>query len=251
MDRQELEQRLSRISTQWTLLRQAHAGPQDAAAAARQDLMQRYCGAVYRYLLAAVRDAHAAEDLTQDFALRFVQGRFRLADPGRGRFRDYVKTALFHLVDSHRRRQGRQVRGVPLEGQEPADPAGPSLPDPDAAFEASWRKELLARTWKALAQAEQESGQPCYAVLRLRVDRPELPSAELARQLAQLRGKPFTAAGVRQLLHRAREKFALLLVEETRQSLGPAAQDRLQDELADLGLLKYCQTALPRPDPGA
>jgi hypothetical protein len=29
---------------------------------------------------------------------------------------------------------------------------------------------------------------------------------------------------------------------KTRQSLGPAAQDRLDDELADLGLLKYCRT---------
>jgi len=88
MDQTELELRLSRISTRWSVLRQAHQGPEDAAAAARQELMQRYCGAVYRYLLSAVRDPHTAEDLTQEFALRFVGGHFHRADPSRGRFRD-------------------------------------------------------------------------------------------------------------------------------------------------------------------
>src|SRR5262249_34829660 len=114
MDDREFENRLSQIATRWSVLLQAHQET-DAAAAARQQLLERYCGAVYRYLLAAVRDHHAAEDLTQEFALRFVRGQFRLADPERGRFRDYVKTALFHLVDDYRRRQGRAPSPAPLE----------------------------------------------------------------------------------------------------------------------------------------
>jgi RNA polymerase sigma-70 factor (ECF subfamily) len=246
MQTQELEQRLSRIPTQWTLLRQAHAGPQDAAAAARQDLMQRYCGAVYRYLLAAVRDPHAAEDLTQDFALRFVQGRFRLADPGRGRFRDYVKTALFHLVDSHRRRQGRQPRGAAPEGLEVADPAGAPLPDSDAAFEASWRKELLARAWAGLQALEQATGNAWYTTLRFHADNPGLRSHEVAERLTALLGRPITAVNVRQTLHRARDTFAALLVYEVRQSLEGPTRERLEQELIDLGLYEYCRPAVDR-----
>ena len=56
MNDRELDQRLSQIATQWTMLYQAHKGQAEEAAVARQILMQRYCGAVFRYLLRAVRD---------------------------------------------------------------------------------------------------------------------------------------------------------------------------------------------------
>jgi RNA polymerase sigma-70 factor (ECF subfamily) len=243
MKQPEIEQHLSRITTLWTQIRVANAGPGDEAARARQELMERYSGAVYRYLLSGVRDPHVAEDLTQEFALRFIQGRFRQADPGRGRFRDYVKTCLFHLVDDYRKRQGREPRSVPLDQNEPAvEPAEPEGSDQD--FLDSWRQELLARAWKALARVQQESGQPYYDVLRFRVEHPDLPSPQIAQQLGARLGRPLSAAAVRQLLHRARERFAELLVEETRHSLGDAARDRLEEELAELNLLKYCQGAL-------
>ena len=61
----EIQQHLSQIATHWTMLRQAHGGAADEAVAARQALMERYCGAVFRYLLRAVRDPSVAEDLTQ------------------------------------------------------------------------------------------------------------------------------------------------------------------------------------------
>src|SRR5262245_30429433 len=106
MDRQSLDERLSRISTLWTVLFEAHREPGEAAAEAQRALMRRYSGAVYRYLLGAVRDEDAAGDLAQEFAVRFLKGDFRRADPERGRFRDYLKRALVHLVtDHHRRRQ--------------------------------------------------------------------------------------------------------------------------------------------------
>ena len=80
---QSLDDRLSRISTMWTLVLQAHGGPADAATTAQRLLMQRYCGSVYRYLLGAVRDEDAAMELFQEFALRFARGDFRRADPQR------------------------------------------------------------------------------------------------------------------------------------------------------------------------
>src|SRR5262249_44107132 len=88
--------RLSRIETFWPVVTKAHGSSADAAAAARQ-LVQRYAQAVYRYLLGALRDADAADELTQEFALRFMRGALHGADPARGRFRDFVKGVLFHL----------------------------------------------------------------------------------------------------------------------------------------------------------
>src|ERR1041385_8717939 len=105
---------LSHISTNWDLLAQAHGGFGAAPTTAQHALLMRYGDAVYRYLLKAVRDPQAADDLSQEFALRWLRGAFKNADPTRGRFRGYLSTALHHLVmDHHRRRQTEPARWSP------------------------------------------------------------------------------------------------------------------------------------------
>jgi hypothetical protein len=77
-------------------------------------------------------------------------------------------------------------------------------------------------------------------------------SAQLAERLAARLGRPFTAAGVRQLVHRGRELFGDLLVGEVARSLQvdaatPEGANRVEEELIDLGLLfSYCKAALER-----
>ncbi len=176
MNRDELDQRLSRMSTMWTMVIQAHGSEAAAANAALAGLAQRYSAVVYRYLLGAVRDPDTAAELSQEFAIRILQGAFRRADPGRGRFRDYLKTALIHLVNDYHR--ARQARPMPLPADVPAS-AEPAGPDAEVDFLDTWRAELLDRTWKAL-----EAAQPTYyAVLRFRVENPDSPSPEMAERL--------------------------------------------------------------------
>jgi RNA polymerase sigma-70 factor (ECF subfamily) len=244
MDPHELDQRLSHISTLWTLLGEANQQG-TAAVAARQVLMRRYCGAVYRYLYGAVRDPNVADDLTQEFALRFLQGRFRQANPAQGRFRNYIKTALFHLVNDYHRRKGREPRALPLQADE-AVSAPDEVARAEQAFCESWRQELLARAWKALEQVQRETGQPFHEVLRFRVDHPDLSSAEMAERLSARLGKALTAAGVRKTLERARDRFADLLLDDVRTSLEGAGDEQVEEELAELNLLKYCRDALQR-----
>jgi RNA polymerase sigma-70 factor (ECF subfamily) len=98
MAHEDLNQRLSRISTLWSVVCMAHRSGQEEAAAAQERLLGLYGGAIRRYLRAAVRDEDAAEELFQEFAVRFLQGRLRRADPQRGRFRDFVKGVLVHMV---------------------------------------------------------------------------------------------------------------------------------------------------------
>src|SRR5262245_5833081 len=131
---------LSRISTPWALVRRAHAGTGDCAAHALRLLLQRYCGAAYRYLRGALRDEDAALDLLQEFVLRFLRGDFRRADPGSGRFRDYLKAALIHLVTDYHRGQRAQPRPLPADIDDravaPDEGAGN-----EASFLQSWREE--------------------------------------------------------------------------------------------------------------
>ena len=175
MQTDELNQRLSRIHTMWTQLHQAHGG---GVGAAQWAVLERYQRAIYRYLLGAVRDADVAEELSQEFALRFLRGDFRRANPERGRFRDYLKTSLVHLVTDYHR--ARQAAPGPL-APDIADPAAVSLAleENDKSFVANWRTELLDRTWQAL----REFNPTYHAALQLRIENPEMPSSEMATLL--------------------------------------------------------------------
>ncbi|HEV3079329.1 MAG TPA: sigma-70 family RNA polymerase sigma factor [Gemmataceae bacterium] len=243
MSSKSLTSHLSQITTLWSVWRVAHGGPAGAVQAAQARLLERYGGAIRRYLQSAVRDPEAVEELFQEFALRLLRGSLGGADPQRGRFRDFVKGVLFHLIADHHKRRQRLPRNLPDKYPEPGiEP--PSLADSDRAFLASWRDDLLARSWAALAEAEHRGGPPLYTVLRFRGDHPDLRSPDMAEQLAAKLGKPMSAVALRQNLHRAREKFANLLLEEVVQSLDSPTVEQLEQELIDLGLLEYCRAAL-------
>jgi RNA polymerase sigma-70 factor (ECF subfamily) len=248
MDAQELSNRLTSIKTHWTVMFQAHQDTGDARTAARQLLLLRYYGAVYRYLLGTVRDLAAAEELAQEFAVRFLRGDFHRADPERGRFRDYLKSALRHLVHDYWRKKGTAAAALPTEDAE-------ALPDPaedlavlDQPFLDQWREELLARTWEALEEAQRRTGQPYHTLLRWKTEQPEARSVQLAARLGDLLGKSFTETSVRKLLQRAREHFADALLEEVARSLETATPEQLEQELIELQLLDYCRPALGRRD---
>jgi RNA polymerase sigma factor (sigma-70 family) len=229
--------RLDEISTAWTVLRLAHAGDSGAADAARQLLVERYRGAVSRYLLGALRDPEAADDLTQEFALALVRGDFRGADRGKGRFRSYLKVVLSHLVGSYRKRQKKLPRA--LAGDHPAWESLAS-PGDDPSYDACWREELLKRGLKALAEA-----QPLWhAVLQYHLEHPGLTSAQQAEEFGRELGRPFTAESLRQLRHRARSLFGELLLAEVSFSLRQPTAVAIEEELAALDLLKFCRRAL-------
>jgi RNA polymerase sigma-70 factor (ECF subfamily) len=247
MDDKTLNSRLSRISTVWTLIGEAHRPADGSLPDARVALIQRYQSAAYRYLLGAVRDPETADELFQEFALRVMQGAFRHADPGRGRFRDYLKTALVHLVVDHHNRQRSRPRQLDQDVAESFAPA--QAPDAaDQEFLHNWREDLLARAWAALERGEGQGGQPYYSVLRFRAENPDASGSEMAARLsAQLRPQsPFTETGLRKTLQRARACFADALLEEVAHSLDQPTYDALEQELIELDLLPYCRSALRR-----
>jgi DNA-directed RNA polymerase specialized sigma24 family protein len=168
--------RLSRIQTCWTRML-------SGADRAEKDLLLRYHGAAFRYVLAMVQDAAVAEELTQEFAVRFMAGQYQQVDRQRGRFRDFLKGCLRNLTHDHWRKQQRDRARV--AGDVDFDPLAPPEPQGNDSFEANWREELLARTWQALATFEAESGKP-YCTRRAIGAR--------AEQAARCRGRAANAA---------------------------------------------------------
>ena len=180
MDSTNRDQHLGRIEIHWTAVFQAHQGRPHDAEAAQAALIQRYAGAVHRHLLASLRDVDAADDISQEFALRFC-GDFKNADPGKGRFRDFLKRTIYHLMmDYHRSRKARPH----ALGDEAAEPdEGSWDQDLDRQFIESWRKQSMAQAWTELDRSQESTGQPFADVLRLRITSPDLRSPELAQRL--------------------------------------------------------------------
>jgi RNA polymerase sigma-70 factor (ECF subfamily) len=244
MDRVNDDPRLTQLSTQWTLVFQSHVGSPEQIAAAQATLMDRYSGAVHRYLVEALRDQDAAEDLAQEFALRFLRGDFHRADPECGRFRDFVKRALRNLMIDHWRRKKKRPRTAGDDLPEAASPA--EHPDFDRRFLAGWRAELMSRAWKSLAQLQEQTGQPYHTVLHLRVEHPELHSPELAERLSERLGRAINAGALRMALKRSRDRFVEFLLEDVAAGLTEPTAEQVEQELIHLNLLGYCKDSVKR-----
>jgi RNA polymerase sigma-70 factor (ECF subfamily) len=246
MQPQQDQERLSRIETLWTQM--FHSSGDDHGASPGRDLVLRYYGAVYRYLLGIVRDEELAMELTQEFAGRFLRGDFKKANPERGRFRDFLKVSLRNLVMDHYRKQkvarARGPQPMPDDSLEPGDETDQRAHD--EAFTSSFREEVLCRTWEALADGERNSNKPYHTVLRFKIQHPDMPGIEMAENLSRQLGKPMSDAAMRQTLHRARSQFADLLLDEVSRTLGTPDVNELTLELVELRLLDYCKSALDR-----
>ena len=242
------DDRLSRIDTLWSVVRRAHAGADGESRDAQEDLLRRYGGAVRRYLLGALRNEPAADELYQEFALRFVQGDYSSADPQRGRFRAFLKVVLSRLVTEYYRKHKRR-KSIPagdaiaaIQQADQNDEAG----EPSDEFANVWRDELLSKAWGRLREQESSTSRPLFTVMDAFVSQPELNSTQQAEQLSCKLAREITPQNARVILHRARAEFANFLVAEVRETLQHPTREALEEELIELRLHKYCRGALSR-----
>ncbi len=241
MAAEDVPSRLEAISTRWSLLQAARDASAVSANEARKALVTRYLPAVRRYVAAVLSGDQDADDLTQDLAVRLLAGDFAGADPQRGRFRDLLKVAIRNMVRDRWNRQKRR-RGVALD----LDRVAAEEDDNDECWTVQWRQSVLDLAWKALEQQQQaQPGSMVYTVLRLRTQYPDDSSAELAARLSKKTGQVLRADAVRQKLRRARVQFADLLIAEIAKGLDVPTAEKIQDELADLGLIDLVRALLP------
>lgn len=149
-------------TTRWSLIRRA-AGHDAEARIALTELCAVWRPAVVRYLRRR-RDPVQAEDLTQGFFLHLLEHQLlSRGDPARGRFRDFLYTALRHwCADQHRRDsagcRGAQTVTVAIDTELPSDEA-----DPAAVFDRCWAECLLQRALRLLAaEARRQGKQALY-----------------------------------------------------------------------------------------
>jgi RNA polymerase sigma-70 factor (ECF subfamily) len=221
---------LTEMETSWTTIRSAHiAGPEGQAAMG--ELIGRYHDAVLRYLRLKLRDSNLADEVFQEFWTKLLTHKLAGADGNKGRFRDYVRTVLHRLIIDHFR--GRKLQALP-----PGDLLDPSLPDAD--YDRVWREAVLKRALTRLETYELKTPKNRYAtVLALRRDNQGKSIEEIATLLSEKVGSPITPESFRKTLQRARTKYFELLIQELRDTIHPATDEDIEQEIQALGLGQY------------
>jgi RNA polymerase sigma factor (sigma-70 family) len=218
---------LTELETSWTTIRTAHT-PGPAGQAAMGELIGRYHDAVLRYLKLKLRDSNLADEVFQEFWTKLLTHKLAGADCNKGRFRDYLRTVLHRLIIDHFR--GRKLQALP-----PGDLLDPN--EPDADYDRVWREAVLHRALTRLETYELKTPKNRYAsVLALRRDNPGKSIDEIAAILGQQTNTKITAESFRKTLQRARAKYFDLLVQELRETIHPATEDDIEDEIQALGL---------------
>lgn len=108
-------------------------------AAAFEALYKRHRGALYRFVLRAIRQRASAEELFQEVWIRVIESRSRYAP--QARFTTWLYTIAHNLLVDHWRRKGLSL--VPLE-------EAPGLAAADNPARQAEARESLARLMHAL-----------------------------------------------------------------------------------------------------
>jgi RNA polymerase sigma factor (sigma-70 family) len=225
-------------TTHWSIVARAGRPDTSEARAALAELCRTYWFPLYAHVRRRGRSAHDAQDLTQEFFARLLDGRIiARADPARGRFRTFILTALDHFLadewdKAHTLKRGGATEVVSLDlataEQRFELEAAPDTA-PDRAFDRQWALALLDAVLARLEAEYRGAGKAAlFDALRetLAGAREAQPYAELAARLGLSEG------AVRVAVHRLRQRYRAHLQAEIANTV--AAPDEVSDEMRHL-----------------
>lgn len=204
--------------TKWTLVVAAGDPHRKDARSALVSLCENYWYPLYAYLRRRGYPADQAQDLTQDFFIRVLEGRYLdRADPEKGRFRSFLLTSLKFFVADEQDRQCAHKRGgrmvVPLEvssGEERYQREPAHDETPERIFERRWALSVLDRVVEKLRDEFARHGRPEHFE-QLKVfllGHSDAPYATLAREMNMSEG------ALKVAIHRLRKRYRELFRQE-------------------------------------
>jgi RNA polymerase sigma-70 factor (ECF subfamily) len=188
------------------------------ARSALASLCENYWYPLYAYLRRRGYSPDEAQDLTQEFFIRVLEGRYLdRADPEKGRFRSFLLTSLKFFVADEKDRQRANKRGggrvVAMEfssGEERYQREPAHNETPERIFERRWALSVLDRVVEKLRAEFLQHGRLEHFE-RLKVfllGQSEAPYAALAREM-------YTSEGALKVaIHRLRKRYRDLFRQE-------------------------------------
>jgi RNA polymerase sigma-70 factor (ECF subfamily) len=191
-------------------------------------LCESYWYPLYAYLRRHGYPAGQAQDLTQDFFVRVLEGRYLdRADPEKGRFRSFLLTSLKFFVADEEDRNRAQKRGggalLPLEfssGEKRYQREPAHDETPERIFERRWALTVLDRVVEKLRDEFVHHGRPEHFE-RLKVfllGQSDAPYAALAREMNTSEG------ALKVAIHRLRKRYRELFRQEIADTVADPAE---------------------------
>src|SRR5271156_2635525 len=198
-------------TTRWTLVVAAGDPGRKEARSALVTLCENYWYPLYAYLRRRGYSADEAQDLTQEFFVRVLEGRYLdRADPEKGRFRSFILTSLKFFVadeadrDRARKRGGGMVVSLEISSGEERYQREPAHDEtPERIFERRWALALIDRVVDRLREEFVQHGRPEHFE-RLKVfllGQSDAPYATLAREMNTSEG------ALKGAIHRLRKGY--------------------------------------------
>ena len=205
-------------ATRWSLVVAAGDPHRKEARSALVSLCESYWYPLYAYLRRRGYSSDQAQDLTQEFFVRVIEGRYLdRAEPEKGRFRAFLLTSLkFFVADEDDRRRARKRGGgmvVPLEfssGEERYQREPAHDETPERIYERRWALSVLDRVVEKLRNEFVQHGRPDHFE-RLKVfllGQSDAPYGALAQELNTSEG------ALKVAIHRLRKRYRELFRQE-------------------------------------
>ena len=215
-------------TTRWTLVVAAGDPHCKEARSALASLCEHYWYPLYAYLRRRGYSAEEAQDLTQEFFIRVLEGRYLdRADPEKGRFRSFIMTSLKFFVADEEDRQRAHKRGggmvVSLElssGEERYQREPAHNETPEWIFERRWALSLIDRVVEKLREEFVHHGRPEHFE-RLKVfllGQSDAPYAALAQEMNTSEG------ALKVAIHRLRKRYRELFRQEIADTVADPAE---------------------------
>ena len=205
-------------TTRWTLVVAAANANSEQSRAALATLCERYWNPLYVYLRRRGFSPDESQDLTQEFFVRILEGRYlERADRERGRFRSFLLTSLKFMVSDQKDHENAAKRGggmlIPLDfaageesyHREPADDE-----TPDRIFERRWALTVIDHVLEGLRSEFEQQGRADYfdRVKVFLLGRDAGPYTTVAAELNTSEG------ALKVAIHRLRKRYRDLFRQE-------------------------------------
>ncbi len=215
-------------TTSWTLVVAAGDPLRQDSRDALVRLCEHYWYPVYAYVRRRGNAEEEARDLTQDFFVRILEGRYLdRVDPVRGRFRTFLLNSCKYFLSDQADRARAQKRGsgavLPFEvgsGEERYRFEPLDIETPERIFERRWALVLLDRAVASLRDEYMRhgTGADFDRLKDFLLGQAEVPYAELARQMGATEG------ALKVAIHRLRKRYRMLFLREISETVSDPAE---------------------------
>jgi len=198
-------------TTHWTLVLNAASPVKAEGRAALALLCENYWYPLYAFVRRRGYAREEARDLTQEFFLRILEGRYLdRADPEKGRFRSFLLTSCRFFLSDELDRARAQKRGggavLPFEiasGEERFEREPRDKETPERIYERRWALSVLERAVSQLREEYEAHGRldQFDKLKAFLIAGSEAPYAVLAREMGTSEG------ALKVAIHRLRKRY--------------------------------------------